>query len=264
MTDYIILVLCLLVLLAYLFDITSKYSKIPGVILLIGLGIGIQILVNTTGFKIPDMKPLLPVIGTLGLILIVMEASLDLKLGKHKFGLIIKSASAAFFLFTLFAAVMSFIMVKFLGYQLIDSLLNAIPFGIISSAVAISSTGNLNQEQKEFVVYESSLSDVIGILVFDFILIYGNSIGYGLISFTIKGLLTIIIAVLITSALAFLLHKITFVFFAPWTGDNSSFSEYTGCLKDSTYKRRGCNTGNIDDNFTYDDRKYVVQEGEYS
>jgi cell volume regulation protein A len=210
MTDYIILVLCLLVLLAYLFDITSKYSKIPGVILLIGLGIGIQILVNTTGFKIPDMKPLLPVIGTLGLILIVMEASLDLKLGKHKFGLIIKSASAAFFLFTLFAAVMSFIMVKFLGYQLIDSLLNAIPFGIISSAVAISSTSNLNQEQKEFIVYESSLSDVIGILVFDFILIYGNSIGYGLISFTIKGLLTIILAVLITSALAFLLHKITY------------------------------------------------------
>jgi hypothetical protein len=101
-------------------------------------------------------------------------------------------------------------MVKFLGYQLIDSLLNAIPFGIISSAVAISSTSNLNQEQKEFIVYESSLSDVIGILVFDFILIYGNSIGYGLISFTIKGLLTIIIAVLITSALAFLLHKITY------------------------------------------------------
>jgi hypothetical protein len=39
MTNYIILVLCLLIMLAYLFDITSRYSKIPGVILLIGLGI---------------------------------------------------------------------------------------------------------------------------------------------------------------------------------------------------------------------------------
>ena len=172
MTNYIILVLCLLILLAYLFDITSKYSKIPGVVLLIGLGIGIQVLVHTTGFKIPDMKPLLPVIGTLGLILIVMEASLDLKLGKHKLGLIIKSTSAAFFLFAFFVSVMSFIMVNFLGYQLIDSLLNAIPFGIISSAVAIPSAINLNREQKEFVVYESSLSDIVGILVFDFILLY--------------------------------------------------------------------------------------------
>jgi len=39
MTNYIILVLCIIVILSYLFDITSKYSKIPGVILLIGLGI---------------------------------------------------------------------------------------------------------------------------------------------------------------------------------------------------------------------------------
>jgi len=37
MTNYIILFLCVLVLLSYLFDITSKYSRIPGVILLIGL-----------------------------------------------------------------------------------------------------------------------------------------------------------------------------------------------------------------------------------
>ena len=78
MTNYIILFFCLLILLAYLFDITSAYSKIPGVILLIGLGIGIQVLVSNTGFKIPDMEPMLPVVGTLGLILIVMEASLDL------------------------------------------------------------------------------------------------------------------------------------------------------------------------------------------
>jgi cell volume regulation protein A len=210
MTNYIILALCLLVLLAYLFDITSKYSKIPGVILLIGLGIGIQILVDTTGFKIPDMEPLLPVIGTLGLILIVMEASLDLKLEKHKLGLIIKSASAAFFLFAFFVAVMSFIMVRFFEYKLIDSLLNAIPFGIISSAVAISSANSLNREQREFIVYESSLSDIAGILVFDFFLIYGDSVGYGLLIFTFKGILTILIAVLITSALALLLHKITY------------------------------------------------------
>jgi Kef-type K+ transport system membrane component KefB len=210
MTNYIILALCLLILFAYLFDITSKYTKMPGVILLIGLGIGIQVLVDTTGFSIPDMRPILPVIGTIGLILIVMEASLDLKLGRKKFGLIVKSASAAIFLFAFFVTIMTFIMVNYLGYKVIDSLLNAIPFGIISSAVAIPSSINFNEEQREFIIYESSLSDIIGILVFDFIILYGDSPLFGLISFTLKGMLTIIIAVVITSALAFLLHKITY------------------------------------------------------
>lgn len=210
MTNYIILALCLLVLLAYLFDFTSKYTRIPGVILLIGLGIIIQVLVSATGFKIPDLEPLLPVIGTLGLILIVMEASLDLKISKKKFGLIVKSASAAFVPFVFFVAIMAFILSEVLGFGLAESLLNSIPFGIISSAVAISSANNLNNYQKEFVIYESSLSDIIGIIVFDFILIYGNSIGHGLITFTFKGMLTIPLAVLIASGLALLLHKITY------------------------------------------------------
>lgn len=210
MTEYIILVLCLLILLAYLFDITSGYTKIPGVLLLIGLGIGIQILVRTTGFSLPDMEPLLPVVGTVGLVLIVMEASMDLKLGGHKFGLIVKSASAALFLFAFFVALMTFILIRFLDYDIVDSILNAVPFGIISSAVAISSTYNLSNDQKEFIVYESSLSDIIGILFFDFIVMYSGSIGYGLLSFTFNGIVTLILALIISSVLALFLHKINY------------------------------------------------------
>jgi Kef-type K+ transport system membrane component KefB len=209
-TNYIILALCILVLLSYLFDITSRYSKIPSVILLIGLGILIRILIQSTDIKMPDLEPLLPLFGTLGLILIVMEASLDLKLGRNKTSIIIKSASAAIILFALFVIIMTFVMVRFIGYRVTDSLLNAIPFGIISSAVAISSAANLNQEQKEFIVYESSLSDILGILVFNFILVYGDSIGHGLISFTLKGILTILVAAAVTFILAILLHKITY------------------------------------------------------
>ncbi len=210
MTEYIILVLCLLILLAYLFDITSRYTKIPGIFLLIGLGIGIQILVRTTGFSLPDMEPLLPVVGTVGLVLIIMEASMDLKLSDHKFGLIVKSASAALFLFAFFVALMTFILVRFLDYDIADSILNAVPFGIISSAVAISSTYNLSNDQKEFIVYESSLSDIIGILFFDFIIMYSGSIGYGLLSFTFNGIVTLILALIISSVLALFLHKINY------------------------------------------------------
>ncbi len=210
MTNYIILALCLIVLLAYLFDITSKYSKIPAVILLIGLGIALRYIVNHTGFKIPDFEPLLPVIGTIGLILIVMEASMDLKLGKNKLGIIFKSASAAIILFAVFVAIMTVILSRLLGYPLTESLLNAIPFGIISSAVAIPSAINLNRNQKEFVVYESSLSDIVGIIVFDFILLYQGAYAQGLANYTLKALLTIVIAVIIISALAIFLHRITY------------------------------------------------------
>ncbi len=210
MTNYIILALCLIILLAYLFDITSRYSKIPAVILLIGLGIALRYVVNNTGFEIPDFEPLLPVIGTIGLILIVMEASMDLKLGKNKMGIIFKSVSAAIILFAVFVAIMTIILSRLLGYPVTESLLNAIPFGIISSAVAIPSAINLNRNQKEFVVYESSLSDIVGIIVFDFVLLYQGAFAQGLANYALKALLTIVIAVIITSALAILLHRITY------------------------------------------------------
>ncbi|HUV00158.1 MAG TPA: cation:proton antiporter [Bacteroidales bacterium] len=210
MTNYIILALCLIVIIAYIFDITSRYTKIPGVGMLILLGIGIQLLVANTGFSIPNMKPLLPVLGTIGLILIVMEASLDIKLERNKIRLIIKSVSSAIFLFVFFVAILSFIMVNILGYKLIDSLLNAIPLGIISSAVAITSSVHLDPEQKEFIIYESSFSDIIGILVFDFIIINQNSIGWGLVNFAFSGILTIFLSAAITSVLALLLHKISY------------------------------------------------------
>lgn len=210
MTNYIILTLCLLILLAYLFDITSRYSKIPGVILLIGLGIVLRLIVDNTGLDIPDLEPLLPVIGTIGLILIVMEASMDLKLGKEKTGIIFRSVSAAIILFALFVTIMTIILHLLFKYPLTESLINSVPFGIISSAVAIPSAINLTREQKEFVIYESSFSDIVGIIVFDFILLYQGAFGAGLVNYGLKALLTIAVAVVVTSALAILLHKITY------------------------------------------------------
>ena len=210
MTNYIILALCLIIIVAYFFDITSKYTKIPGVGMLILLGIGIQILVENTGFIMPNMEPLLPVIGTLGLILIVMEASLDIKLKKEKTGLVLKSIFSAVFLFAFFVTILTIVMVYLMNYPVIESMINAIPLGIISSAVAISSSAHLEADQKEFIIYESSFSDIIGILAFDFILINQNAIGWGLLHFTLQGLLTVVLAAVITSVLAILLHKINY------------------------------------------------------
>lgn len=210
MTDAIILILCVLVLLSYVFDITSKYSKIPGVIFLIAMGIGIQFFVKATNLEMPNLRPILPVIGTLGLIMIVLEASLDLKLAKRKQGLIIKSISAAFILFAIFSTVFSYLLVQIFDYSFRDSLLNGIPLGIISSSVAIPSAALLNQDEKEFIVYESSFSDIFGIIIFGFIMMNQAFIGHALLVFAINSVFTILIAIITTSVLAILLHKINY------------------------------------------------------
>jgi Kef-type K+ transport system membrane component KefB len=210
MTNYIILVLCIVVILSYIFDISSSYSKIPGVIFLIILGIALQYVVKGLQIQVPNLQPVLPVIGTLGLIMIVMEASLELKLEKKKKGLIIRSISSALLLFAVFTAAMTYVLVEFFSMPLTASLINSIPVGIISSSVAISSSVNLNPPDKEFIVYESAFSDIIGIIVFDFILLSHDRLGQGVVDLGLRSILTIGIALVTTLILAILLHKITY------------------------------------------------------
>jgi potassium/hydrogen antiporter len=210
MTNYIITALCVIIILAYFFDITSKFSKIPGVILLILLGMAIQVISESTGIKIPNLKPVLPVIGTLGLIMIVMEASLDIELQGKKKPLIIKSISAALILLAVFVTIFTFILVRFFELPLRNSLLNSIPLGIISSSIAIPSAVSLHSSEREFVIYESSFSDIFGIMIFDFILFNESSIGLGVFKFARDGILTVILALISTGILGYLLHKTTY------------------------------------------------------
>lgn len=207
MTYLIIIALCVIILLSYLFDITSKYTKIPGVLMLILLGLGIQFVVKNTDLVMPNLAPLLPLLGTLGLILIVMEASLDLKLNKNKKKVIGHSVSSAFILLAVFTGITAYVLNHFLGIPWQAALINIIPLAIISSAVAIPAAANLKGEDKEFVVYESSFSDILGILIFDFILMSHDSLSNGLFNLAFNGITTFLIAIVITIALAFLLHK---------------------------------------------------------
>lgn len=210
MTNYIILALCIIVVLSYLFDISSSYSRIPGVMLLIGLGILLQLITESTGFSIPNMQPVLPVIGTLGLILIVMDASLDLKLEKRKAALLQKSVLSALTLLIVVVAVSSVILVRLFDYSGTAAVLNSIPLGIISSAVAIPSARHLKSREKEFIIYESSFSDIFGILAFDFIIFNRGDLSGGIPHYLLLALITVIVAVVVSSGLAMLLHKIKY------------------------------------------------------
>ena len=214
MTTTIIITICLLLLLAYIFDISSALTKIPSVILLLLLGWFVKQTVELFSIHIPDLNPLLPILGTIGLILIVLEGSLELELNKSKLAVIKKSSLNAlipmFALAFLFAFAFQFISQA--SYKI--ALVNAIPFCVISSAIAIPSVRNLSEFNKEFIIYESSLSDIFGVLFFNFIALNEiiNTQSFG--NFSLQLLLIIVISFIAVLGLSFLLsrikHHITF------------------------------------------------------
>jgi len=180
-SDFLLMVLSLVIILSYFFSVYSKKSGIPSVLLLIGVGLIIGVATNyfAPTFKSNNktgLELLLKVLGTFGLILIVLEAALDLKLLKEKIWVIVKS---------LFVAVIglggtSIVGAWFLSYFFIgdfgvitnfnEALLITIPLSVLSSAIILPSIGMLENKKREFLIYESTFSDIVGIIAFGFVM----------------------------------------------------------------------------------------------
>ena len=200
--------MCSLLLLAYVFDLTSGKTKVPSVILLLLSGFVVRQLSDLVGLHIPDLTSLLPILGTVGLILIVLEGSLELEFNKTKTPLIKKSLIVSLVPLLALAFLLTFLFHYFEDASYRNSMVNAIPLCVISSAIAIPSVKHLPAFNKEFVIYESSFSDILGVLLFNFVAL---NTSFGLSSFGHFGLELIIITVvsfLATIVLAFLLNKI--------------------------------------------------------
>ena len=63
-------------------------TRIPSVLMLLGLGIGLKTLSEWGGIQLPVPAGLVEFLGTIGLIMIVLEAGLDLKLTRDRLPLI--------------------------------------------------------------------------------------------------------------------------------------------------------------------------------
>lgn len=207
-TQAIIISICSLLIIAYLFDLSSARTRIPSVILLLTLGWAVRQVTGVLNLQLPDFSAILPVLGTVGLILIVLEGSLELELNRSKFKLIRKSLLGALLPMLALAFLLAWGL-SFAGvFSFRDRLINVIPFCVISSAIAIPSVRTLSNDQREFIIYESSLSDIFGVLFFNFIAFNET---FGAASFGVFGLqLLLIIAVsfIATLGLSLLLHKI--------------------------------------------------------
>lgn len=208
MTTTIIITFCVLLLIAYVFDLTASKTKIPSVILLLLLGWAVRQLTLILDIHLPDFSPILPVLGTVGLILIVLEGSLELELNKSKFGLIRKSFFGALVPMIALAFLLAFAFRYFGHFGLKDSLTNAIPFCVISSAIAIPSVRNLSSHNKEFVIYESSLSDILGVLIFNFLALNETIDRFSFGNFGLQLLIITVVSFIATIGLSFLLSKI--------------------------------------------------------
>lgn len=160
---------CGLVILSYLFSIINRLTRIPSVLLLLGTGILLRYLsdLGELNFVIPPM--LVELLGTVGLIMIVLEAGLDLEITKNRLPLIGRSFLSALVIFIVSSLVVAGILYWWLpGTPLVNCLVYAIPLSIVSSAVVLPSVHHLSHEKKEFLIYEASFSDIIGIMVFNF------------------------------------------------------------------------------------------------
>ena len=204
----IIIFICVLILIAYIFDITSKKSKIPSVILLLFLGFLVKLLLNNINVQLPDLEQILPILGTLGLILIVLEGSLELELNKSKMKMVFKSIVISFIPILIFSSVIAYFLKIQFSIDLKLGLINVIPLAIISSAIAIPSAKNLTKTDKEFVTYETSLSDIFGVIIFNFLVSNNDIQTDSFISFLVQMMLMVFISFIAAVLLAFLLGKI--------------------------------------------------------
>lgn len=209
MTSAIIITVCTLLLIAYLFDLTSSKTRIPSVILLLLLGWGVRQLAVALNIRVPDLTQLLPVFGTVGLILIVLEGSLELELNRSKAPVLKKSFIAALLPMMIMSFLLAYAFQYFqTGLSLRDALTNAVPFCVISSAIAIPSVKYLSAGNREFITYESSLSDIFGVIFFNFVALTELNKSHTPLESGLQLLIMIAVSFFATVVLAFLLSKI--------------------------------------------------------
>lgn len=214
-TYEILLGLTLVIILSYVFEIIAGKFKLPSILLLIGTGIGLKVMSDFLGWQTINLMTIIPVLGTVGLILIVFEGALEIDYTREKNSLIKNALINAAIGLVLHALLVTYAIHVFTNTSWHTALVNAIPFSVISSAIAIPSTVGMNQKSKEFIVYESSFSDILGIIFFNYALIY-SSFSFQLVTSLVKellfvGVMSVVFSLLLLYLLKSIKHHVKFI-----------------------------------------------------
>ena len=171
LSAYNLIIACsIIVIISFLFSELARSTNIPSVLMLIVLGIGLQAVVNAAGMGETDFFPVLELLGIVGLIMIVLEAAIELELKREKVKPILISFAIAL-IGLVGSAWVAALIIKEFGPEMsmAHAWLYATPLSILSSAIVIPSVTGLKNKKKEFHIYESTFSDILGIMLFYFI-----------------------------------------------------------------------------------------------
>jgi cell volume regulation protein A len=171
LTSYnLIIEASVIIILSFIFNEVARKTNIPSVLMLILLGILLKLVLDAMGVGQIDFFLFLELLGIVGLIMIVLEAALELKLKREKLVPIANAFSIAMVGFFVSAWVAALILQQFIpGMDTNAAWLYATPLSILSSAIIIPSVSGLKERKKEFHIYESTFSDILGIMLFYFL-----------------------------------------------------------------------------------------------
>lgn len=168
-TPSVLIALAAIVIVSYLFNLLAKRTKVPSVLMLLGMGMILSTVGNYFSVPQPNVQPSLEILGSIGLIMIVLEAALDLEFSRDRRSLVGRSL-----MLTLFEMGFTVLFLAGLFHVGMDAtwecaLLYAVPLSILSSAIVIPSIEYFKKDLKEFMIYQSTFSDIIGIMLFYFL-----------------------------------------------------------------------------------------------
>jgi NhaP-type Na+/H+ or K+/H+ antiporter len=200
-----------ILILSFAFGEISRLTNIPAVLLLIVLGIGLKFGLDFIGLDDINFFPYLEILGIVGLIMIVLEAALELELRRDKTIPILKALGIAFvglMASTYFAAIVLNYFIP--GMDMSRAWIYATPLSILSSAIIIPSVVGLKPKKKEFHVYESTFSDILGIMLFYFLTGQVDAAEHssGLLGFSGNVLLTIVISLIASYLIVIIFQRI--------------------------------------------------------
>ncbi|MBK8161870.1 MAG: sodium:proton antiporter [Gammaproteobacteria bacterium] len=194
-------------LIAFAIEQVCRQRGIPSVIVLVLGGLLARPVLNYYGFEPDGINTLVPIVGAVGLVLIVLEGALDIDLRRDHLRVLATTSTTAILSIALCILLIYPFAVTLLSLTFVQALLIATPFAVISSAVAISGSSVLNKDDQEFVVYESSISDILGVLLF-FALLGSNGTFSGiLLSLVGGGLISILLSIISAVVLVLLLLR---------------------------------------------------------
>lgn len=207
----LIIAASIIIILSFLFNEISRKTNVPSVLMLIVLGIVLKIGMDSAGISNLNFLPILEVLGIVGLIMIVLEAALELELKPEK---MIPIATALFIALAglllsawVAAAILQYFIPEMSSLQ---AWMYATPLSILSSAIIIPSVSGLSLKKKEFHIYESTFSDILGIMLFYYLAAKvengAESNGFG--GFLITLFLTIAIAFIASYLIVFIFQNI--------------------------------------------------------